>query len=293
MSYELTLDEFPQLFRDIIQLHPQKVVFTGGEPMLRDDIFEIARLFRESDSDRQIHLCLNSNGTLISDETSPRIIQAFDEVRLSLDGEIEINDALRGSGSYEAVMSAMCALRNSGLFPGISITVTSSNLPHLEDFLATLFEVNYVTEFHLTPFRPVGRGKLVPELVCSWKEAQEVIETFWTGRFGSLSEKNESNRFSLASCGKCGIGSYINILPDGCVYPCHVLTDSKFLLGNIKFTSLLDIVKESTILKELSELDFTPRLVSNPKLDSILKNAVCLGEIYRDFPEELNSFIKL
>lgn len=290
MKLELSPNEFSLLFKEILSLAAKKVVFTGGEPLLRTDLFDIALAFREADPSRQIRLCIVSNGILIDARRAYRIAQVFDEVRISVDGPLEVNDKLRGKGVFQGAMKAIHYLRSAGAHSSVSITVTAVNLPYLSDFLSFLFQEKLVTEFHLAPFRPVGRGAEHSDFVCSWREAQLAVADFWRSHFGAPSRLGEADAYKLVGCGNCGIGSYINIHPDGSVYPCHVLSVPEFFLGNVRQTKLLDIVWESSTLKRLRDLDFKHLTRSSERLKQLLNNAICLGEVYRDAPEEFEKF---
>jgi len=115
-----------------------------------------------------------------------------------------------------------------------------------------------------------------------------VVADFWRRHFGTPSRFTEApNNINLASCGNCGVGSYLNIFPDGSVYPCHVLSVPKFLLGNVRQTKLSAIVKDSATLKHLRTLDFSQLKGGSERLKQLLSNAVCHGEVYRDAPEEV------
>ena len=86
LKNELSLAELRLLLKEIVSLSPQKVVITGGEPLLRSDLYDIARAFRGIDSDKLIRLCLISNGLLIDTYQASLIAQTFDDVRISIDG---------------------------------------------------------------------------------------------------------------------------------------------------------------------------------------------------------------
>jgi len=101
MADGLSLKEFTRLFGDIVQLGLEKLVFTGGEPLLREDIFDIVSIFRQIDAARRTHLCLMSNGLLIDDEVAHGIARHLNEVRLSVDGPEAVIDRLRGRGSFQ------------------------------------------------------------------------------------------------------------------------------------------------------------------------------------------------
>ncbi|GAG96716.1 unnamed protein product, partial [marine sediment metagenome] len=229
MKKELHFNELLLLFKEIVLIGPKKVIFTGGEPLLRKDIFNLINNFRKMLYGKKINLCLMSNGLLIDNEIALRIVELFDEVRISIDGPPEVNDILRGNGSFRSAVNAIKNLKNAGISPSVSITMTSLNLPILKDFLSFLLDELFITSFHLSILKSSGRNLDHPELKCSWEKASEIAGDFWQSRFGKTKAFKDPGKHTLASYGNCGIGSHINILPDGSVYPCHVFISSKAL----------------------------------------------------------------
>lgn len=286
MESELSFAELSDLFRDIVLIAPRRLVFTGGEALLRKDLVDLAHAFRTKDPQHQISLCLMSNGLLIYDDTAGNIAHVFDEVRISIDGPREVNDRIRGEGSFDAAIGAIHCLRNAGMCPGVTITVTGENIGHLESFLSFLLEKEYVTDFHLAPFKPVGRGSGRADLICSWGDIQLAVAKFWHRNFGTPLNLERTEAHSL-SCRNCGVGSNLNIHPDGTVYPCHVLSVSPFLLGNVRKTRLSKICRSSPVLKRLRDVNLSEEAAANPRIRKLLDNANCLGEVYRDAPTEL------
>jgi MoaA/NifB/PqqE/SkfB family radical SAM enzyme len=285
MPREMSLSELEPLFADVAALEPKKLVFTGGEPLLRTDLFEVASAFREADTARAVRLCLVSNGLLVDEDMAARLVACFDEVRVSVDGPEDINDRLRGPGSFRAARRAIQRLRDAGLGPGVSVTVTALNLRHLAGFLSFLLDEEGVTGFHLAPFRPFGRGCGHPELQVSWREAQEAAATFWRTRFGEPTDLASGADCALPECGNCGVGSYINIHPDGTVYPCHVLSVPKFCLGNVNRDRLTNIIRDSPILEWLRGLDHREFPAVESARERLPGEPMCLGDVLCLLPE--------
>ncbi|MCW4000391.1 MAG: radical SAM protein [Candidatus Bathyarchaeota archaeon] len=287
MKNEMSSDEFYRLCEEILTISPKKVVFTGGEPLLRSDLLNIATYLRSLDPYKRTLMCLMTNGKLIDEEKAGCIAQVFDEVRVSIDGPKEINDNLRGPGSFDDAMRAIHYFKQAGIYPSLSITVTSANLPHLSKWLSFILKEGIATKFHLTQFRQIGRGSLQPALDCSSTEIRLVMADFWQRHFGIPLNQESIKKPSLISCGNCGVGKYVNILPDGSIYPCHVLSSPKFFLGNIKENKLAAIIEESNLLKQLLNINFINFKGGSDHLKQILGNTACLGEVYREAPKEL------
>lgn len=278
MAGELTTHELCEVAGDVATLGPGKLVLTGGEPLLRPDLFEVVAAFRDEARSGRTRVCLMSNGLLIDEGLAERVAHAFDEVRISVDGPEPVNDALRGPGSFAGAVAAMRALRSAGIAPAASITVTARTLPHLTGLLTWLFDEEGISSFHLLPFRQVGRGAGRADLRVAWPDVHEAASAFWASRLGhGVLEVREPG--DLLDQGTCGVGRYLNVLPDGTVYPCHVLATRPFRLGNVKEEPLTEIVRRSGLLRRLRRLDTRRLVASEPALRSALAGRRCLAEV--------------
>jgi len=81
------------------------------------------------------------------------------------------------------------------------------------------------------------------------------------------------------SCSNCGVGSFLNIMPNGDVFPCHVLTNREFCCGNVREQSLLEICHRNGLLGELQTLDFHELVRQDERLASLTQSS-CMGEVY-------------
>jgi len=126
---ELTTDQAREMLRDLAQFGVPALLFSGGEPLLRRDLFDLA------DSARSIGLrcTLSTNGTLITEDVAQRIRQTgFTYVGISLDGIDEVNDHFRGR--VGAFRDAMQGFRNCvavGQRVGLRMTLTRHNVGNL------------------------------------------------------------------------------------------------------------------------------------------------------------------
>lgn len=274
---ELSTDVIIALLSDIIKLNPKKLVFTGGEPLLRDDLFELANKFKSLDRNNHIWLYINTNGTLITKDVAHKLVESFDEIRISLDGPKEINDALRGKGTFERVMQAIGCIQEAGGDPTISITLTSKNISRLKELMSFLLRVKWIHNIHIAPFKCSGRGEWHKELICSQKDAERTVAEFWHEYFGFLIKQSIKNKDNPPL--NCGVGKYLTIYPDGSVYPCHLLALPEFCIGNIKNKSLFEIFTQSELMNKLRALDFREIAKRNECFKELFREGVCLGEV--------------
>jgi MoaA/NifB/PqqE/SkfB family radical SAM enzyme len=274
---EMTLGEYRELWPAIVKLAPSKLIFTGGEPLLRDDLFELLSDFKGINSERRVISCMNSNGVLVSKSVAARLVGIVDEVRISIDGMRESNDELRGEGSFDAAVYALKALLECGFEPKALITVTSRTLTDLPALIAMLVRIG-VSRINVNPFREIGRGKGHIEWNVPRDELRTLIDSALNqlNQLGLFTPIEDSPEFQT----HCGVGHYVNVMPNGDVFPCHVLTQPEFRLGNIRERDLGDICSSRTLLGELTRVRFDTVASEEPKARELLQHSTCMGSVY-------------
>jgi heme d1 biosynthesis radical SAM protein NirJ len=148
----------PQVFHVMDELKACKVrslILSGGEPLLRPDIFEIS----ERAKAMGFYVGLSSNGVLISRGNIERIAAAgYDYVGVSLDGIGATHDRFRGkAGAFRASLDGIRLCRDRGLKVGLRFTMTMDNHHELEDVL-DLAEAERIDKFYLSHLVYAGRG---------------------------------------------------------------------------------------------------------------------------------------
>jgi radical SAM protein with 4Fe4S-binding SPASM domain len=151
----LNTEQAKSFIRDLADFGVPVILFSGGEPLLREDIFELASFT----SEQGIRTALSTNGTLISEYIAREIKNAnFAEVGISLDGIGDKNDRFRGKeGAYKAALQGIRNCIALGLRVSLRLTITLSNymeIPAIFD-LVEREGVKRVCFYHLVY---VGRG---------------------------------------------------------------------------------------------------------------------------------------
>lgn len=273
---ELTTTELTRLWPDLVALRPHKVIFTGGEPLLRPDILDLLRDLRQADPEHHILRCLNSNGHLVTPDLARQLVGLADEVRVSLDALPARNDALRGAGNFEAALRALETYYAVGFEPKALVTVTTHSLPDLEELLCCLIQKK-ITRINLNAFRPIGRGKGCGELAANPNDIRAAVRRAWTRCYPDQSFPPEAPQPEL--CSNCGVGFFLNLMPNGDVFPCHVLTQREFRCGNVREQSLLEICRRKGLLGQLQTLNFQELARQDERLAPLTRPG-CMGEIY-------------
>ena len=129
------------------------IAVTGGEPLMREDVFDIFEKYSDCT------FLLYTNGTLLTDEKVKRIAELGNVYTLlSLEGNEEFTDARRGTGVYKKVISAMGRLKEAGCMFGFSTCPTRENIEYLasDEFVDTMIEKGCHYGFYFQ-YIPVGR----------------------------------------------------------------------------------------------------------------------------------------
>lgn len=125
---ELTTSQWKNIIQEASLTGARTIVFSGGEPLLREDIFELISFVKNSG----MNACLTSNGVLLDEKAACELYQAgVDVVNISLEGPEEIHDYLRGEGTYKKAVSALDNLRKYKVESTIAAMVSRYNYRHL------------------------------------------------------------------------------------------------------------------------------------------------------------------
>ncbi|HRY13672.1 MAG TPA: putative heme d1 biosynthesis radical SAM protein NirJ1 [Syntrophomonadaceae bacterium] len=171
---ELSTEEAKSFIDDLAEFNVPVLLFSGGEPLIRPDFFELAEYAR----DKGIRPTLSTNGTLITRAVAQRIKDiGVGYVGISLDGLREVNDKFRGrSGAFEAAMQGIqnCVVVNQRV--GLRFTINSHNLAELDNIFDFIEEenINRVCFYHLVYS---GRGNQMVEEDVSPAESRQAMET--------------------------------------------------------------------------------------------------------------------
>ncbi len=152
---ELSFDEVCQVMDDLQRFHVPVLILSGGEPLLRPDIFEIASRAKRMG----FYVALSTNGTLIDSENIKKIdTVAFDYVGISIDGMRDTHDIFRRKkGSYDSALRGLRLCRERGIKVGLRFTMTEDNATELP-FLLNLMDEEGVDKFYFSHLNYAGRG---------------------------------------------------------------------------------------------------------------------------------------
>ncbi|MBW6392686.1 heme d1 biosynthesis radical SAM protein NirJ [Billgrantia antri] len=152
---ELSTEEAFTVLDDLKQFRVPALILSGGEPLMRPDIFEISRRARELG----IYTGLSTNGTLIDERNIARIAECgYDYVGISIDGlEATHDEFRRRQGAFRESMHAVKLCKQHGIKVGLRFTLTQQNYEQLDAILA-LIDEHDVDKFYLSHLNYGGRG---------------------------------------------------------------------------------------------------------------------------------------
>ncbi|MFV0476490.1 MAG: heme d1 biosynthesis radical SAM protein NirJ [Parahaliea sp.] len=154
-SGELSTEEVYAVMEDLKQARVPVLILSGGEPLLRPDIFDISHRAKTMG----FYTALSSNGTLITDDNIDQIAAVnYDYVGVSIDGIGAVNDAFRmKEGAYEAALNGLRLCRERNLKIGLRFTLTEDNAEQFPHIMKLLDE-ECIDKFYLSHLNYAGRG---------------------------------------------------------------------------------------------------------------------------------------
>lgn len=170
-----------RILDEIAEVSKPIVILTGGEPLLREDIWEIAR----HGTDLGLRMVMATNGVLVTPETVDAMKSSgIRRVSVSLDGATEAgHDAFRKvPGAFRDAIAGIGALRQGGVDFQINTTVTRHNVHELAEILDLAMKLGAVAH-HLFLLVPTGRAKEMLNQEVGAAEYEELLHWFYeTGR---------------------------------------------------------------------------------------------------------------
>ena len=152
---ELNTEEVFAVMDDLKSFGVSVLILSGGEPLLRPDIFEISRRAKEMG----FYVGLSSNGTLITEDNIDKIIEiGYDYVGVSLDGMRETHDYFRRKqGAFDESIRGIRLCHDAGIKVGLRFTLTQDNATELPDLLQLMRDED-IDKFYLSHLNYAGRG---------------------------------------------------------------------------------------------------------------------------------------
>ena len=233
---ELTTDQCKAVIDELERMQVFYVNIGGGEPTVRADFWDLV----DYATTHHVGVKFSTNGSRITPAIARKLAASdYVDVQISLDGATaEVNDAVRGAGSFDTAISAMEHLAAAG-FAGfkISVVMTRENIHQLDAFSA--IADRFGAQLRITRLRPSGRAVDVWDDLHPTSEQQfELYQWLLANGEGVLTG---DSFFHLAGYGEslpglnlCGAGRVVCLIdPVGDVYACPFAIHDDFRAGNV------------------------------------------------------------
>ncbi len=183
----LSLEQIKKTIDELKQANINFVIFSGGEPLLRKDIFEIASYMKE----KKIFTYLSTNGFYINEKNVQKIINTFNYIGISIDGIEEVHDNFRGhKGAYKKAIEAIKLITKYGGNAGIRFTLTKETQRSFYKMFE-LVENLKVKKFYISHLVYSGRGEENLNIDISKEKRREYVEYIIDKAFKYYKEKKD------------------------------------------------------------------------------------------------------
>ena len=173
---ELSTEEGLRFIDDLAAFGVPTLLFSGGEPLMRPDLFELAAYARE----KGLRCVLSTNGTLIDETTALKIKHAgFAYVGVSIDGLEETHDRVRGEkGAFQRTLQGIRNCRDIGIRVGLRFTVHRLNVQELPSIFH-LMEQERIPRCCIYHLAYAGRGDRIRRSDLAPEETRAVVDTIF------------------------------------------------------------------------------------------------------------------
>jgi len=234
--------------------------FTGGEPFLREDLFDVLEYVGKYG----YATAIMSNGTLITADIARRLKKAgIGEVQVSLDGLEAVHDGIRGAGSFRRALAGLENLIAGDVATSINLTLSRLNAGELEGLvrLAGEMGIGAVTFSRLVA---CGGGSALGEQMLTPRELADFYRGVRRQAGAGVEFTSRDPLFTVSGLeggipeadfpvGGCAAGVFgITIAADGAIMPCRRMD---MTIGNIREVSFRELWAESPVLWALRRRD--------------------------------------
>lgn len=205
-----SLEENKKIFDNISQIRIDKITFSGGEPLLYEDLFKLADYIKCKNP--EIKLSLTTNGQMINDELFNKIVNTFDWISFSIDSSnINVNDEIgRGKNHLEKIVSLLDKFNNK-IKLKINTVANKYNIDDLEN-IYNIISKYQISRWKIFRFYPLRKGKENQNLFYLNDSESQLVEEYVLRKQSENSKikihYNNLNEFTT---------SYFNIYPDGSI----------------------------------------------------------------------------
>lgn len=271
---DMPLEEAKRVLDDIASYAKPVVVLSGGEPLMRKDVFEIAR----HGTDLGLRMCMATNGVLVTDEVCEKIKESGIRIcSLSLDGvNAEVHDDFRCQpGAFETTINAAKLFKKHGIEFIINSSFTKRNQEEIKKIYHLARDLG-ATAWYMFMIVPTGRGEEIMSELISKEDYEEILDWHYhmeqdetdilvrptcaphyyrvvrqKAREEGTKYSHRTLKFSTGGSKGCLAGQLICLIDvDGNVLPCSYFPKAA---GNVREQSFKDIWENSELFKDMRD----------------------------------------
>ncbi len=232
----------------LVSLGVARLVISGGEPFLRDDLALVADHAKDAGIEKVVVL---TNGLLVTEARTGELVGTVSCVAVAFDGASAQAPAhLRGQQRFERLVEAVRIVRASGMEARILPTLHAGNVDDIEAYGRLAQELGATLGFSLLTGNVCELGELSP----SDAQLREMAaRTLGLGLPGA--DPVEDAAPALSARPSCGAGvRTLSVAADGTVYPCHMLHDVRLAMGSA-FLDTAEKIMGGPVAQRMRELD--------------------------------------
>ncbi|OGF26811.1 hypothetical protein A2331_05650 [Candidatus Falkowbacteria bacterium RIFOXYB2_FULL_34_18] len=243
---EFSLEKIKEVLNDFISLGGKRIDITGGEPLLRNDIFDIVKFAKSLN----LKVELVTNASLLNKSKLERFKRiGLDDIAISLDGvNYDTYSRIRpiNKRTHDYIIENIKECVRQGFYTKINTVVFRSNFQELIKINDFAIKIG-VSEHGLYYFTPVGRGNDNKEEIVDPFAWLELAREKFIPRQNKIKLSLETPILETKNTKKVNISCYLEnpwhlqLLPDGNVYPCAIMAFYNRPCGNLYEKSLKDI----------------------------------------------------
>ena len=263
---ELSLKELDNIanqcveFLDLLKITKEKsfINIGGGEPFLREDIFDFLDILNSKN--RFSSPVIMTNGSFITDEMAKKLRKHnVRSVQVSLEGLEKVNDQIRPKGSFKQIVGAIKILKKNKIHTRVSVTLTRINFPSIWKFTEYLKSIG-VDAVGIRRYVPQGRGEQLKKYSLSKTE----LERFYIEREKVKKELDEPGKFIITyGCEDAIFLAKNNIKGNGVILNCGVVFGRHlniFTNGDILLCRRFPIKIGSALKQSITDIYFNSNL---------------------------------
>ncbi|HYJ87668.1 MAG TPA: radical SAM protein [Pyrinomonadaceae bacterium] len=293
----LNTQEFKDLIARIIDCGVHRILFTGGEPLMRPDVLELVQFARSKSE--TVKLEMLTNAILITDEVAEILCKNMTSVTISLDGhEKHMHEYYRGKNTFEPTVRGIRRLVAKKKELGQAHQPYICIVPALTE--RNIVKMKDIFEYSLDDLGASGLAPIIfqagdhqdvniaqiPALDV-YLEAMDQTAEYLKSRAARNGKTVTPTASPIGPRNHCGVGhGEISVDPGGFVYPCQSLHFDEFICGNVREYDIKEIFKESAVMKRMRSTTVDTIAVCSHCDLRYLCNAGCRAtayNVYREF----------